>query len=128
MSIPAIASATRLGVGTAHRSLHSTFPDGKVAQPAAVTGVNGKTYSATRAPAIEPEIVDAELVDEPARPEPSTTLVTTRGTHQCVPLLARTRSGRTLRGQQQGPHDDARASVVGPSRGPADQPAGSVSA
>jgi len=66
MSIPAIASATRLGVGTVHRSLAASFPVGKVAQPDVITGVNGKKYAATR----EPEVIDAELVDEPARSEP----------------------------------------------------------
>lgn len=77
MSIPAIASATRLGVGTVHRSLVSTFPTGKVGQPDVITGVNGKTYASTQTPApesniwVEPDgdVIDAELVDEPARPE-----------------------------------------------------------
>ncbi|WP_445520509.1 hypothetical protein [Streptomyces sp. NEAU-174] len=79
MSIPAIASATRLGVGTVHRSLSSTFPDGKVDQPDLITGVNGKSYAAVRS--TEPrqniwseastgEVIDAELVDEPAPAEP----------------------------------------------------------
>lgn len=86
LSIPAIASATGLGVGTVHRALGSAFPNGKVGQPETITGTNGKTYAATR-PAPEPntwvepqaddyeddepEPVIAELVDEPTAPEPA---------------------------------------------------------
>ncbi|MGW1468481.1 hypothetical protein ACWCPT_29565 [Streptomyces sp. NPDC002308] len=45
MSIPAIATATGLGVGTVHRTLSvATFPPGKVATAKTITGVNGKTY------------------------------------------------------------------------------------
>lgn len=71
MSIPAIATATRLGVGTVHRSLSAPFPNGKGDQPQAVTGLDGKSYPSTRTSGDDAaEIVDAELVDEPARPEP----------------------------------------------------------
>ena len=71
MSIPAIATATRLGVGTVHRSLSAPFPNGKGGQPREVTGLDGKSYPSTRASADDAlEIVDAELVDEPAHPEP----------------------------------------------------------
>lgn len=62
LSVRAIASATGSSVGTVaadlgNRSELNSRP---------VIGVNGKTYTVTR----EPEVVDAELVDEPARPEP----------------------------------------------------------
>lgn len=58
MSIPAIATATGLGVGTVHRTLSAaTFPPGKVATAKTITGVNGKTYrpvprTATALPAL----------------------------------------------------------------------------
>lgn len=64
LSVRAIASATGVGYGTVTRDLSATDPGGSVATP--ITGVNGKTYTVTR----DPEVVDAELVDEPARPEP----------------------------------------------------------
>lgn len=63
LSVRAIASATGVGYGTVSRDLAATDPGGSVAP---ITGVNGKTYSLIR----EPEVIDAELVDEPARPEP----------------------------------------------------------
>lgn len=62
LSVRAIASATGSSVGTVaadlgNRSELNTRP---------ITGTNGKTYTVTR----ESVVVDAELVDEPARPEP----------------------------------------------------------
>ena len=62
LSTRAIASATAMSEATVRRDLSSTASNDAVAS---VTGVNGKTYAVTR----EPEVVDAELIDEPARPE-----------------------------------------------------------
>lgn len=44
LSIPAIASALGVGVGTVHRDLDAAFPNGK--PDAAITGQDGKTYPA----------------------------------------------------------------------------------
>jgi hypothetical protein len=66
MSIPAIASATGLGVGTVHRSLASTFPNGKVDQPAEIRGVNGKVYAATCEPA--PNLLAGDDWQQPEGP------------------------------------------------------------
>lgn len=63
LSTRAIASATAMSEATVRRDLFATASNDAVAN---VTGVNGKTYTVTR----EPEVIDAELVDEPARPEP----------------------------------------------------------
>jgi len=63
LSTRAIASATAMSEATVRRDLSATASNDAVAS---VTGVNGKTYTVTR----EPEVVDAELVDEPARAEP----------------------------------------------------------
>ena len=60
LSTRAIASATGLSQSTVARTTES------LDSVAVVTGVNGKTYAVTR----ETEAIDAELVDEPARPEP----------------------------------------------------------
>lgn len=60
LSTRAIASATGLSQSTVARATESNE------SVAAVIGVNGKTYTVIR----EPEVVDAELVDEPARHEP----------------------------------------------------------
>lgn len=60
LSTRAIASATGLSQSTVTRATESNE------SVAAVIGVNGKTYTVTR----EPEVVDAELADEPARYEP----------------------------------------------------------
>jgi len=59
LSTRAIASATAMSEATVRRDLSSTASNDAVAS---VTGVNGKTYTVTR----ELEVVDAELVGEPA--------------------------------------------------------------
>lgn len=66
LSVRAIASATGAGVGTVHRELAavSIVPNGTM--PARVQTTDGRTYPASMAE----EVVDAELVDESARPEP----------------------------------------------------------
>ncbi|WP_051844057.1 hypothetical protein [Streptomyces sp. NRRL S-813] len=64
LSVRAIASATGLSRGSVSNSLTEVSNSGHL--PSKVTGTDGKTYTVIR----EPEIVDAELVDEPARPEP----------------------------------------------------------
>jgi transposase-like protein len=61
LSVRAIASATGVGRGTVERDL-AGVPDGTPR----IQGTDGKTYTVSR----EPEVVDAELVDEPSRPEP----------------------------------------------------------
>jgi transposase-like protein len=63
LSVRAIASATGADKNTVMSDLRQVS---EFRTPAPVTGTDGKTYTVTR----EPEIVDAELVDEPARPEP----------------------------------------------------------
>lgn len=71
MSTRAIAPVVGVGDSTVQRDI-ATAPDGAVA-PAATTGLNGKTYQ-RRDPEPqpdEPEVVDAEIVDEPTpAPEP----------------------------------------------------------
>lgn len=68
MSVRAISAATGVGVGTVHRELAGpTVPNGTV--PQRVLSLDGRERPAFRAPA-EPGVVDAELVDEPTRPEP----------------------------------------------------------
>lgn len=90
MSARAIASATGVGVGTVSRDL-STVPNGTVEEPpATVTGVNGKTYSASQSTPTVSDLIDgddlaelnggdpaepieAEIVDDqpaPAAPKP----------------------------------------------------------
>jgi transposase-like protein len=64
LSVRAIASATGLSRGTVSNSLNEVSSFGHL--PSQVTGTDGKTYTVTR----EPEVVDAELVDEPAPSEP----------------------------------------------------------
>lgn len=72
LSIRAIASATRMSVNTVQGDLQVSQSD----TPARVTGADGKTYAASRPtpapnvwaePAVD-EVIDAELVDEPAPP------------------------------------------------------------
>lgn len=60
LSARAISAATGVSEPTVRRDLAGASFD------APVIGRDGKTYSVTR----EPEVIDAELVDEPARPEP----------------------------------------------------------
>ncbi|WP_234539438.1 hypothetical protein [Streptomyces shenzhenensis] len=68
LSTRAIASATGIAQDTVRRDLAAgerfRSPDS-----AQITGTDGKTYTVTR----EPEVIDAELVDEPSRPEPPKT-------------------------------------------------------
>jgi hypothetical protein len=66
LSVRAIASAAGVGIGTVHRELTtvSNVPNGTM--PARVTTTDGRTYPASMAE----EVVDAELVDEPARLDP----------------------------------------------------------
>ena len=63
LSVRAIASATGTDKNTVMSDLRQVS---EIQTPAPITGTDGKTYTVTR----EPEVVDAELVDEPARPEP----------------------------------------------------------
>ncbi|MDX3714382.1 hypothetical protein PV733_36755 [Streptomyces europaeiscabiei] len=70
MSVRAIGTATGLGVGTVHRELADpSVPSGTV--PERVLSLDGRNRPARVAagPAAD-EVVDAEIVDEPARPEP----------------------------------------------------------
>jgi hypothetical protein len=60
LSARAISAATGVSEPTVRRDLAGASFD------APVIGRDGKTYTVTR----EPEVIDAELVDEPARPEP----------------------------------------------------------
>jgi transposase-like protein len=62
MSYPAISAATGLSVGTAHATVQAFKTE---SLPSRTQGTDGKSYASR-----EPEVVDAELVDEPARPEP----------------------------------------------------------
>lgn len=75
LSVRAIASATGFGRGTVERDL-AGVPNGTPGQPN-VVGTDGRVYSPSHTAAashvwVEPgaeEVVDAELVDEPASPE-----------------------------------------------------------
>lgn len=60
----AIASAVGINKETVSRDLQVSGN-----QTPEIQGADGKTYTVTCEP--EPEVVDAELVDEPVRPEPS---------------------------------------------------------
>lgn len=62
LSVRAIASAT----GVARNTVREDLRDVGQFDPPAIQGSDGKTYTVIR----EPEVVDAELVDEPAHPEP----------------------------------------------------------
>lgn len=67
MSTRAIAAATQLGRGTVSRELRSggsipTVPDGTVAPPETVTGVNGKTYQARQGRPAQRVITDENEV------------------------------------------------------------------
>lgn len=62
LSTRAIAAATGMNQSTIARDLQR----GDAFASPAVQGLDGKTYTVAR----ETEIVDAELIDEPARPEP----------------------------------------------------------
>lgn len=64
LSVRAIAAATGVNRETIRQEVAATGD--KKLSPDSITGTDGKTYTVTR----EPEVVDAELVDEPARPEP----------------------------------------------------------
>jgi hypothetical protein len=87
MSVRAISTATGVGVGTVHRELScgGSVPNGTM--PDRITTTDGRKYPATRPatpsrapdllagddwiePDAYPEVVDAELVDEPPTPEP----------------------------------------------------------
>lgn len=61
LSVRAIASAVGVNKETVSRDIQVSGN-----QTPEIQGADGKTYTVTR----EPEVVDAELVDEPARPEP----------------------------------------------------------
>lgn len=68
LSQRAISAAVGTGLGTVNRTLTSTgVPDGT---PANVQGADGKRYAASK-PVGEPEVEDAEIVDEGERPEPA---------------------------------------------------------
>ncbi len=78
MSTRAIGSAIGTGNATVHRDLMASVPDETDGEPRTVLSLDGRERPASR-PApdenvwIEPdadEVVDAELLDEPARPEP----------------------------------------------------------
>jgi hypothetical protein len=60
MSYPAISAATGMSVGTAHATAQAF----KTESLPRTQGTDGKSYASS-----EPEVVDAELIDEPARPE-----------------------------------------------------------
>lgn len=62
LSVRAIASAT----GADRNTIRSDLRQVGEVHPPVIQGSDGKTYTLTR----EPEVVDAELVDEPARFEP----------------------------------------------------------
>ena len=66
MSTRAIASATGAGRGTIAREL-SSVPNGTVAEPQTITGVNGKTYTPRPQPKPEPE--EPELPQATALPQ-----------------------------------------------------------
>ncbi|QTD97021.1 hypothetical protein [Streptomyces cyanogenus] len=66
LSVRAIASATGVGRGTVERDL-AGVPSGTPGTRS-VVGTDGRVYAQSRAS--DADIVDAELVDEPARPEP----------------------------------------------------------
>jgi transposase-like protein len=61
LSVRAIASAVGVNKETVSRDIQVSGN-----QTPEIQGADGKTYTVTR----EPEVIDAELVDEPARPEP----------------------------------------------------------
>ena len=63
MSYPAISAATGISVGTAHATAQAFKTE---SLPPRTQGVDGKSYAARA-----DEVVDAELVDEPLRAEPS---------------------------------------------------------
>ncbi len=100
MSIPAIAAATGLGVGTVHReitSARSTFPNGKVedgvaadllaeeliaAEPITIIGTNGKNYTPTAPrPAPKPVWTEEELALRKMMENGETVVVSLRGMH-----------------------------------------------
>lgn len=66
MSMPQIANAVGVGVGTVHRDLAAGFPDGKAA-PEKVTGSDGKQHPATKperpTPAAEPMPARQDVAD-----------------------------------------------------------------
>jgi transposase-like protein len=62
LSVRAIASAT----GVARNTVREDLREVGQFDPPEIRGADGKTYTVIR----EPEVVDAELVDEPVRPEP----------------------------------------------------------
>lgn len=63
MSYPAISAATGMSVGTAHAAAQAFKTE---SLPPRTQGTDGKSYASSASE----EIVDAELVDEPARLEP----------------------------------------------------------
>jgi len=66
MSYPAISAATGMSVGTAHAAAQAFKTENL---PPRTRGIDGKSYASTTSD----EVVDAELVDEPTRPEPPKT-------------------------------------------------------
>lgn len=65
MSTRAIAAATGVSAGTVNSDARSTVQNRTVDDtPATVTGVNGKTYAASKPAASGPEPLDAEIVDD----------------------------------------------------------------
>lgn len=62
MSYPAISAATGLSVGTAHATVQAFSSE---SLPPRTQGTDGKSYASR-----EPEVIDAEIVDESFRPEP----------------------------------------------------------
>lgn len=70
MSTRAIGAALGTGNATVYRDLQATVSDETDERPEVVLSLDGRERPASRPALIEPEIVDAELIDEPARPEP----------------------------------------------------------
>ncbi|WP_369386210.1 hypothetical protein AB5J72_00150 [Streptomyces sp. CG1] len=62
MSYPAISAATGMSVGTAHATAQGFKFESLLSR---TRGADGKSYAART-----PEVVDAELVNEPTHPEP----------------------------------------------------------
>jgi hypothetical protein len=69
MSSRAIGAAVGSSYATVQRDLEATDTNVSVGEPRTVLSLDGRERPAVREPAAD-EVVDAELVDEPARPEP----------------------------------------------------------